>query len=137
MRITTTLSGVAAAALVAGAVLDPSQPPAVASSDEDVRAVASGEYRGELYPNPETGCIELPDEPGAEPRISPAEELPRSDVEEVRPGGTPERTEGPWEFGENLDLYAQPWPLCDRPEVSVVVTEDEMEIVDAPDEPDR
>lgn len=136
MRITTTLSGVAAAVLVASAVLDSSQPPAIASPDEDVRAAASGEYRGELYPNPETGCIEIPDEPGAEPRIWPSEELARRDVEEVRPGGTPERA-GLWEFGENLDLYAQPWPLCDSPEVSVVITENDMEVVDAPDGPDR
>ena len=137
MRIATTLSGVAAAALVASPALDPSQPPASASPAEDARVEASGEYRGEFYPHPESGCIEIPDGPGAEPRTWPDEEVPRSDVERVRPEGIPAPAEGSWESSENLNLYAQPWPLCDRPDVSVVVTEDDMEIVDAPDEPDR
>jgi hypothetical protein len=138
MRVTTTLAGVAVAALTGTALYGPTQQPADA-------APQSGhvEYRGELYPNPETGCIEIPDEPGATPRLWPDHEN-RDGDHDVLPSG--EATDAPeglrlrgdevriWP-GPEFDAHAQPWPLCDDPEVSVVITDDAVTVIEGPAEP--
>lgn len=133
MRVTTTLAVVAVAALTGGALFGSSQQPADAAPES-----GHVEYRGEFYPNPETGCIEIPDEPGAIPRLWPYHEDP--DV--IPPGEGTDPPEGirlrgnevrAWP-GPESDVHAQPWPLCDDPEVSVVVTDDAITVVEGPGE---
>jgi hypothetical protein len=120
MRMTTILAVVAAAAMVGGAATSASERPLASTPDGPAHLkVEVVEYWGELYPNPETGCIELPDEPGAAPRLWPYE--PPSD-------GEPE---------EGFELHARPWPRCDDSEVSVVVTGGDVEVVEMPDGPLR
>lgn len=138
MRVISTVMSVAAAALLISAVPSSSQAPVQAAAEPMAPSQAEGEYRGELHPNPETGCIEIPDEPGEQPRISPADETPDAAVDVSPPGavadtadGGPDHDTEPWP-GQEFDLYAQPWPLCDAPEVSVTITEDGHTVVEKP-----
>lgn len=138
MRVTSTVMGIAAAALLVSAVPSSSQAPVQAAAEPTLPSEADGEYRGELHPNPETGCIEIPDEAGEQPRVSPADETADAAVDVTPPGAVADTPDGgpdletePWP-GQELDLYAQPWPLCDAPEVSVVITEDGHTLVETP-----
>jgi hypothetical protein len=146
MRMTTVLAIVAAAAMVGGAATSASERPAASTPDGPAHLeVEVVEYRGELYPNPETGCIELPDEPGAAPRIWPYEPPSNDDPDEVRPGGiepppdvqASDPDDEPRGPGEGFELHARPWPRCDDPGVSVVITGGDIEVVEVPGGPER
>lgn len=138
MRVTTTLAVVAIAALTGGVLYGPTQHPADATPQS-----GHVEYRGELYPNPETGCIEIPDEPGATPRLWPYHENLDGDPDAVPAGEGTDAPEGIRVRGDEgrvwpdpeFDIHAQPWPLCDDPEVSVVITDEPISVVEVPDEP--
>lgn len=138
MRVTIAIMGVAAAALLVGAVPSSSQGSVEAASEPTVPVQTDGEFRGGLHPNPETGCIEIPDEPGEPPRVWPVDGRADADLDVVPPGevnddadGAPDLGTEPWP-GQDFDLHAEPWPLCDAPDVSAVITEDGLELIEEP-----
>lgn len=129
MRVTITLTVAVAAAFAGSAVLSPPHQPADAASASGDRGEDGLEYRGELYPNPETGCVEIPDEPGAPVRLWPYQ--PSGDSDVLPPGDATDEPEihrfgDPPEEGADRDpgIARRPWPLCEDPEVLVVVSEE-------------
>lgn len=136
MRTSTILLLVVVAVCTGGAVYGQAQSAADAAPSRGL-----SEFRGELTPDPETGCIEVPDDPGLTPRLQPygapdggADAHPHGG--EVAPDDIHRFAAEDEEWPDHdVELYRQPWPVCEEPEVSVVSTDDREEGVDVPTPP--
>ena len=106
MRTITLLAVVAVAAVVVGGALSGSAPSLVVAGASTLASdEGGGEFRGELRPDPETGCIELPDEPDSRSHVWPHPDDPDDDA-----------SDGP---GDGIELHQRPWPRCDPGERTV------------------
>lgn len=106
MRIFRLLAIVAVAAFTVGGALSGSTPLSVAGATSILADEQDGaDFRGELRPDPETGCIELPEEPD-----SPSQRWPHPDDSDDDASDAP---------GDGIELHQRPWPQCDPGERTV------------------